>query len=490
MTSSVRVKLSAMMFLQYFVWGAWYVTMGTWLGQTLHLSGEQIGLAAGTTALSAMISPFFVGMIADRFLATEKVLAALHLTGGIDDLLRRGANRRSAASTPLLLVYSLCYMPTLALSNSLSFRQMADPGREFPPIRVLGTIGWIVAGLCIGTLGLEATATPLRLAGGASVLLGLFCFALPHTPPMDARGRGNIRAILGLDALKLLGERSFAVFVIGSFLICIPLQFYYAFANLFLNELHVTNAAGKMTLGQMSELFFMLVMPWFFRRLGVKWMLMAGMLAWALRYAFATGNAELVWMLYAGIVLHGICYDFFFVTGQIYVDQAAGPRDLRAAAQGFIAFVTLGVGYADRLVGVGQGRRCVRRWRRARLAPHLDRIRPSARPLFWWCLRYCSDLSQPLRLPDCSSAEGRTGRTGSARRRQRHGTGNDTAITDDPARGGAVVQQKEERAIPLSPSLRFSVLDTVPSVISLAVTERITSRPSVPSRGTGWRPAR
>jgi nucleoside transporter len=238
-------------------------------------------------------------------------------------------------------------MPTLALSNSLSFRQMSDPGREFPPIRVLGTIGWIIAGLCIGTLGLEATATPLRIAGGASMLLGLFCLALPHTPPLEkATGkRATWGDVIGLDALKLMRERSFAVFILGSFLICIPLQFYYAFANMFLNEIHVSNAAGKMTLGQMSELFFMLVMPWFFRRLGVKWMLLVGMLAWTARYTFFAygNNADLVWMLYAGIVLHGICYDFFFVTGQIYVDTKA-PADLRAAAQGFIAFVTLGVG--------------------------------------------------------------------------------------------------------------------------------------------------
>jgi nucleoside transporter len=247
----------------------------------------------------------------------------------------------------VILAYSLCYMPTLALSNSLSFRQMKDPGAEFPPIRVLGTIGWIVAGLFIGTLGLEATAVPLRLAGAGSIVLGIFCLALPHTPPLETMRskRVTLGGIIGLDALKLMGERSFAVFVIGSFLVCIPLQFYYAFANLYLNEINVTNAASKMTLGQGSEIFFMLVMPWFFRRLGVKWMLIVGMAAWMARYAFfAFGdNSALVWMLYAGILLHGICYDFFFVTGQIYVDTKA-PADLRAAAQGFIAFVTLGVG--------------------------------------------------------------------------------------------------------------------------------------------------
>ena len=343
MKTPVRVKLSAMMFLQYFVWGAWYVTMGTWLGETLRFSGEQIGLAAGSTALAAMISPFFVGMVADRFLATERILGALHLLGGIV-LFVASTQTAFGPFYAVLLAYTLCYMPTLALTNSISFHQMSDPEREFPPIRVLGTIGWIVAGLFIGTLRLEATAMPMRLAAAGSIVLGLFCFALPHTPPQK-KSRVTMRDVLGLDALKLMRNRSFAVFVIGSFLICIPLQFYYAFANLFLNELRVTNAAGKMTLGQMSEIFFMLVMPWFFRRLGVKYMLLVGMAAWAARYTlFAFGDSSaLVWMLYGGIVLHGICYDFFFVTGQIYVDQQA-PGDLRAAAQGFIAFVTLGVG--------------------------------------------------------------------------------------------------------------------------------------------------
>src|SRR5262245_25432018 len=343
MNPTVRVKLSALMFLQYFVWGAWYVTMGTWLGETLHFSGEQIGLAAGTTAVGAMISPFFVGMIADRFLATERILATLHVLGGLI-LFYASTQTAFGPFYAVLLAYTLCYMPTLALSNSLSFRQMEDPGREFPGVRVLGTIGWIVAGLFIGTLRLEATALPLRIGAAASVVLGAFCLVLPHTPPQKT-GRATMSDILGLDALKLLGGRSFATCVLGSFLVCIPLPFYYAFANLFLNELHVTNAAGKMTLGQMSEIFFMLVMPWFFRRLGVKYMLLVGMAAWTARYAlFAAGdNGAMVWMLYGGILLHGICYDFFFVTGQIYVDQKA-PGDLRAAAQGFIAFVTLGVG--------------------------------------------------------------------------------------------------------------------------------------------------
>jgi nucleoside transporter len=343
----VRLKLSALMFLQYFVWGAWSVTLGTWLGQTLGFSGEQIGLVAGTTALAAMISPFFVGMVADRFLATERILAMLHVAGGLI-LFLASTQTRFGPFYAVLLAYALCYMPTLALSNSLSFRQMNDPGREFPSIRVLGTIGWIVAGLFIGTLGLEATPLPMRIAAAGSITLGLFCLVLPHTPPQGTR-RATLSDVLGLDALKLLRERSFAIFVLGSFLVCIPLQFYYAFANPFLNEIGVSNAAGKMTLGQMSEIGFMLVMPWFFTRLGVKYMLLVGMAAWTLRYLLfsfgvADGDADVrVWMLYAGILLHGICYDFFFVTGQIYVDRRA-PSDLRAAAQGLIAFVTLGVG--------------------------------------------------------------------------------------------------------------------------------------------------
>jgi nucleoside transporter len=344
MKMQIRVRLGTMMFLQYFIWGAWYVTLATWLTKSLHFSGEQIGLAAGTTAVGAMIAPFFVGLIADKLFATQRVLAVLHFLGGAL-LLAASLQKAFSIEYALLLLYSVCYMPTLALTNSLAFRQMREPKLEFGPIRVLGTAGWITAGLLIGTLGLESTARPLQVAGALSLLMAAYCLTLPDTPPLAREGKFTIESVFPKEARSLLRERSMAIFAIASFLICIPLQFYYAFTNLFLNEAGVKNAAGKMTGGQMSELFCMLLIPWFFRRLGVKYMLVAGMLAWVLRYAlFAYGNADgHVWMFGLGIILHGICYDFFFVTGQIYIDRKSSLA-LRAAAQGLITFITYGVG--------------------------------------------------------------------------------------------------------------------------------------------------
>ena len=344
LSASVRVRLSAMMFFQFFIWGAWFVTMGTYLGQGLAFDGVQVAAAYSTMPWGTILAPFFIGMVADRFFAAERVLGVLHLLGaGLLFLASR-------VSTPgeffwVLLAYALCYSPTLALVNAISFNQLASPEKQFPAIRVYGTIGWIVAGLSVGYMGVEATAIPLRVAALASLALAVFSLGLPHTPPKSLGRRVTVRDVLGLEALTLMKDRSFAIFVLGSLLICIPLAFYYNFTNLFLNEMGVVNAAGKMTMGQMSEVFFMLVMPFFFIRLGVKRMLLVGMLAWAGRYLlFAYGNAqELVFMYYLGIIFHGICYDFFFVTGQIYVDNTA-PKAIQASAQGFITLVTYGVG--------------------------------------------------------------------------------------------------------------------------------------------------
>jgi nucleoside transporter len=344
MNFSLRFRLSFMMLLEYFIWGAWYVTLGTWLATSLHFSGQQIGLAAGTTAVGAILAPFFVGLIADRLFNTQKVLALLHIAGAI--LLYIASLQTSFLPFyVIVLVYCLCFMPTLSLTNSLAFRQMQNTQEQFGSIRVLGSGGWILAGLLIGTLRLESTAIPMRLAAVASLLMGIYCFTLPKTPPLAKTERFSLDSIFPRETLNLLRERSMLVFAIASFLICIPLQFYYAFTNLFLNQAGVSNAAGKMTGGQVSEVVCMVLIPWFFRRLGVKYMLAAGMFAWVARYIFfAYGTVgSRMWMLWAGILLHGICYDFFFVTGQIYIDRKA-PPNLRAAAQGLITFITYGLG--------------------------------------------------------------------------------------------------------------------------------------------------
>jgi nucleoside transporter len=350
MHAALYSRLSVLMFLQFFVWGAWFVTLGTWLNG-LGFSGTDIGTAYLTNNVGAIIAPFFVGMIADRFFATQHVIGVLHLAGAA--ILWQVTTLADTDAILLwLLVYNSFYMSSLALANSIGFAHMRDPDTQFPRVRVWGTVGWIVAGLSITLVlagyrdNVEASNLPMTMAAVCSFLLGLYAFTLPHTPPA-ARGKAvAVGEMFGFKALSLLKDRSFALFAASSLLICIPLAFYYSFANLYLNEIGMMGAAGKMTLGQMSEALFMLVMPWCFRRLGVKWMLFVGMVAWVVRYAaFGFGALDLVGLLYLGILLHGVCYDFFFVTGQIYVNQQATP-EIRASAQGFIALITYGIGMA------------------------------------------------------------------------------------------------------------------------------------------------
>src|SRR5712691_966388 len=342
--TSISTRLSLMMFLNYVIWGAWYVTLGTYLTATLHFSGKETGAVFSTFALAYMISPFFVGMIADRFFATERVLAVLHLAGAVLLYLVTLATSFGAVYF-ILLAYCICYVPSISLTNSLTLRQVNDASKEFPLIRVFATLGWIAIGQTVGLMGVEATATPFLLAAGASVMMALYSLTLPHTPP-GAKGQPiNVRAVLGLDALVMLKSPSFRVFVVASILACIPLTFYYSFTNAYLNEAGVQNAAGKMTLGQVSEVGVMLLMPLIYRRFTLKAIFVIGLLAWSVRYALLafgnTGNA--MWMFYVAILLHGVCFDFFFMTGQLYTDQEAPPK-LRGTAQGLLAFLTYGVG--------------------------------------------------------------------------------------------------------------------------------------------------
>ena len=354
MNKSTQIQLSVMMFLQFFIWGAWFVTLGTFLGTNMGASGGEVGQAFSTQSWGAIIAPFIIGLIADRFFNAERILGILHLIGALL-MYMMYTSTDFGSFYPYVLGYMIAYMPTLALVNSVAFNQMKDPAKEFSIIRVFGTIGWIVAGLSISYLfkwdGADAISAGMLnntflLAGGASLLLGLFSFMLPATPPTaDKNTKVTVKDILGLDALKMLADRNFLVFFISSILICIPLAFYYANANPFLTGIGMKNPTGIMTIGQMSEVIFMLLLPIFFKKYGFKTTILVGMLAWVVRYIlFAFGDAgSLSFMLIIGIALHGICYDFFFVSGQIYTNAKA-DNHVKSAAQGLITLATYGVG--------------------------------------------------------------------------------------------------------------------------------------------------
>lgn len=350
---TIKIRLCSMMFLQFFIWGGWFVTLGTFLSQNLQATGPQTGMAFSTQSWGAIIAPFIVGLIADRFVNAERLLGILHLVGAVLMYLMYQATDFTTFY-PLVLGYMLAYMPTLALVNSVSFGQLKQPELEFGQIRVWGTIGWIAAGLVISyafgwdaqqAIAAGALKNTFLMCAVASLALGLYSFTLPATPPAGRGQKLKLGELLGLDALALLKDRNFALFFLASVLICIPLAFYYQNANPFLTGIGVENATGKMTLGQVSEVLFMLALPVFLNRFGIRWTLLLGMAAWVLRYVlFAYGDAgEGLWLLVIGIALHGICYDFFFVTGQIYTNSKAGAN-IRSAAQGLITLATYGIG--------------------------------------------------------------------------------------------------------------------------------------------------
>lgn len=347
MKSTASVLLCLMMFVEYFIWGSWYVTMNTYMRINLHSSGVQIGAAYSALAIATMISPFIVGMVADRFFAAQRIMGVLHILGAVLLFLATTVSLNGPFYW-IILVYSLLYMPTIALSNSIAFNQMSDPGKQFPWIRVFGTLGWIVAGKLIGSQQWEDNGHAVNtfyLAAGASAFLGLISFFLPNTPPKAAANRTSAAKALGTEAFVLFKNNAYLIFFIAAILVCIPLSFYYGFAEGFLNEIGMKGAASKMIWGQFSEAIFILAIPFLFNRIGVKKMLMMGMVAWMLRYiCFAYGNIDAnLWLLYAGIILHGVCYDFFFVTGYMYTEKKAGAA-IKNAAQGLFTFATYGVG--------------------------------------------------------------------------------------------------------------------------------------------------
>lgn len=343
MKASIRIQLMLMMFLQFVIWGAWYGQMSKYMVTQLGATGQQVGNAYAAFSIAMIIAPFFIGLIADRFFAAQKVLGSLNILGAIV-LYFLIQTKDPDVFFWMILLYCITYAPTLALGNSIAMQQMVSSEKEFPAIRVMGTIAWIVVTNFVGFYDLGDKVTIFEISMYVSLMLGLFAFLLPNTPP-KADKNTSLGQILGLDAFRLMKDRSFLIFVISSVLICIPLSFYYAWANPSLTDAGMTNVENKMSLGQASEIIFMLLIPVIYARFGVKWMLIVALLAWILRFiGFGFGDAgSSEWLLYLAIVLHGVCYDFFFVTGQIYTDNKAGEK-IKSAAQGLIYLATYGVG--------------------------------------------------------------------------------------------------------------------------------------------------
>lgn len=347
MQTQLKIKLGFFMFLQYFVWGTWYVSMATYLSRTLHFGGEQIGLAYGAFAIGAMISPFFVGLIADRYFPSEKILAFLAFVGGI--LLFVLSKLTTFSSFyPVLIIYCTTYVPTLALGTSLSLHHLSNPKRDLPPVKALTAVGWIASGVTVSIIfEAEQSSAQFQIAAATSVLLGLFSLTLPHTPPRKTGKDIRLGEILGLDALALMKKTSFAIFIVCMFLICIPLYFYFVNMNLYVTELGWKYTVAKMSLAQVSDFIFLILLPVMLRYMGYKRTIFVGILAWAVRYFLLAGSVDTIGMqsflVFTAILLHGVCYDFLFITGQLYVDEEANER-IRGAAQGFIAFILWGVG--------------------------------------------------------------------------------------------------------------------------------------------------
>lgn len=342
MPKLLHIRLALLLFLQFFVWGSYFVTLGTYLLNTLHFSGREVGLIYGTTAIAAMVAPFLLGMLADRHFPVERLLAVLNFSGAILMFLTSTFHQFWPFYFTLLF-YTFTYMPIFSLNASLCFHHLKNPTRDFPRVRAFGTLGWIVAGMVVGTLGIETQITPMYISAGTSLCASLFCLSLPKTPPQAEKV--SIRDWLGPEVRRLFKDRTFTLLMLIMILVSIPIAFYYSFVNPYMNELGIANAAGKMSMGQISEMLFMLILPWIIGRIGLKWTIFIGLLTWGIRYLiFAFGNGEeLIWMIYLAIFLHGQAYVLSGLSVQIYLNNQV-PASLRSTAQGFYTFLTLGLG--------------------------------------------------------------------------------------------------------------------------------------------------